>query len=104
MEKNTNKIQDNTDKIIEEEKKFMSREATIKDLKKYWKQIILGFCGFMSLYAAVCTEDARDQLPAKQAQELVSEKTTLARGVGGMVAMFSAVAWAKKRGKGERGE
>jgi len=104
MEKNTNKIQDNTDKIIEEEKKFMSREATIKDFKKYWRQILLGTVGFLALYTAVCTEDARDTLPEKQAQELVSEKTTLAMGATGMAAMLGAFIWAKKRGKGERGE
>lgn len=101
---NTNKIQDNTDKIIEKEKEFMSREATIETLRRYWKQIILGFCGFISLYTAVCTEDARDQLPAKQAQELVSEKTTRAMEAMGMAAVLGAIAWAKKRSKGERGE
>jgi len=66
----------------------------------FWPALV-GIVGFMMLYAAVCTEDARDTLPQKQADELASTKTTSLLGAGGAITMLSALAWAKKRNRNE---
>ena len=79
-------------------KKMNTQERKNYIKKNFWPALV-GIVGFLTLYTAVSTEDARDSLPEKQAQELVSEKTTLLMGIGGVATMFGALAWGKKRNK-----
>ena len=77
----------------------MTNEEKRQYRKNNFGPALIGLVGFMMVYSAVCTEDNRIKLPEKQAKELVSEKTTLLMGTGGLATMLGALAWAKKRNR-----
>ena len=76
-----------------------NNEQQQKKKSNLWP-ILLGTMGFMLMYVGVNTDDDRMALPAAQAKEMASEKTTTAMEFAGAAAMLTAVLWGTKRKEG----
>lgn len=81
----------------------MTNEQNDKQRKNYNQKnglpVLVGIIGFLMLFTAFGIEDDRDKLTTEEAQDMVSEQTTLLMGAGGVAAMVGAFIWAKKQNK-----
>ena len=80
----------------------MTNEEKKQYIKRNLWPTLVGFAGFLVLFAAVCTEEARDTLPAKEAKELMSQKNTLLMGLGGATTILGALTWGKIRNRKDK--